>query len=72
VIVVELTTVNDETEFAPNFTDVAFEKLVPVMVTVLPKTAELGALTFELAKEVRVGNEFVVTVDDKNDAAESR
>jgi uncharacterized protein YqfB (UPF0267 family) len=57
VIVVELTTVNDETEFAPNFTDVAFEKLVPVIVTVLPKTAELGVLTFELANEVIVGAE---------------
>jgi hypothetical protein len=72
VIVVEFTTLKLEAEVVPCLTAVAFEKLVPVMVTVLPKTAELGALTFELAKEVRVGNEFVVTVDDNNDAAESR
>jgi hypothetical protein len=55
VIVVELTTVKLEAEVVPCLTAVAFEKLVPAMVTVLPKTASLGALTFELAKEVMVG-----------------
>jgi hypothetical protein len=43
VIVVESTTVNDETEVAPNFTDVAFEKSVPVIVTVEPNTIYVTA-----------------------------
>jgi len=71
-MVVEFTTVKLEAEVVPCFTAVAFEKLVPVIVTVLPKTADLGVLTFELAKELIVGNEFVVTVDDNDDSAESR
>jgi len=50
VIVVEFTTVKLETEVVPNLTAVAFEKLVPVIVTVLPKTAELGVITLELEK----------------------
>jgi hypothetical protein len=55
-MVVEFTTVKLETEVVPCFTAVAFEKLVPVIVTVLPKTAELGVFTFELAKELIVGD----------------
>ncbi len=55
VIVVELTTVKLEADVVPCLTAVAFEKFVPVIVTVLPKTAELGVLTFELANAVRVG-----------------
>jgi hypothetical protein len=46
-----------EAEVAPCLTAVAFEKLVPVIVTVLPKTADLGVFTFELANEVIVGAE---------------
>jgi hypothetical protein len=72
VIVVELTTVKLEAEVVPCLTAVAFEKLVPVIVTVLPKTASLGALTFALANELIVGSEFVVTVNDSEDSAESR
>ena len=72
MIVVELTTVKLEAEVVPCLTAVAFEKLVPVIVTVLPKTASLVALTFELANELIVGSEFVVTVDDSEDSAESR
>jgi hypothetical protein len=56
-MVVELTTVKLEAEVVPCFTAVAFEKLVPVIVTVLPKIADLGVLTFELANEVIVGAE---------------
>jgi hypothetical protein len=41
VIVVELTTMKLETEVAPNFTDVTFEKSIPVIVTVEPNAAEL-------------------------------
>jgi hypothetical protein len=55
VIVVELTAVKLEAEVVPCFTAVAFEKLVPVIVTVLPKTAEVGEFAFEPAKEVSVG-----------------
>jgi hypothetical protein len=55
VIVVELTTVNDETEFAPNFTDVAFEKSAPVMVTVDPNAAELVEFRLVLANDVIEG-----------------
>jgi hypothetical protein len=57
VIVVELTTVKLVAEVVPCLTAVASVKLVPVIVTVLPKTAELGVLTFELANEVIVGAE---------------
>jgi hypothetical protein len=56
-MVVEFTTVKLEAEVVPCFTAVAFEKLVPVIVTVLPKTADLGVFTFELANEVIVGAE---------------
>jgi hypothetical protein len=55
-MVVEFTTVKLEAEVVPCFTAVAFEKLVPVIVTVLPKTADLGVFTFELAKELIVGD----------------
>jgi hypothetical protein len=55
-MVVEFTTEKLEAEVVPCFTAVAFEKLVPVIVTVLPKTAELGVFTFELAKELIVGD----------------
>jgi hypothetical protein len=55
-MVVELTTVKLEAEVVPCLTAVAFEKLVPVIVTVLPKTADLGVFTFELAKELIVGD----------------
>jgi hypothetical protein len=72
VIVVELTTVKLVADVVPCLTAVAFERLVPVIVTVLPKTAELGVLTFELAIELIVGKEFVVTVDDSEDSAESK
>ena len=57
MIVVEFTTLKLEAEVVPCLTAVAFEKLVPVIVTVLPKTAELGVLMFELANEVIVGAE---------------
>ncbi len=60
MIVVELTTVKLEAEVVPCLTAVAFEKFVPVIVTVLPKTASLVALTFELAKEVMVGTDTKV------------
>ena len=56
VMVVEFTTVKLEAEVVPCLTAVAFEKLVPVIVTVLPKTADLGVFTFELAKELIVGD----------------
>ena len=72
VIVVELTTVKLEAEVVPCLTAAASVKLVPVIVTVLPKTAELGVLTFELANEEIAGNEFVVTVEDSEDSAEFR
>jgi hypothetical protein len=55
-MVVEFTTVKLEAEVVPCFTAVAFEKLVPLIVTVLPKTADLGVFTFELAKELIVGD----------------
>ena len=55
VIDVVLTTVKLETTVAPNLTAVTFEKFVPVIVTVLPKTALLGVFTFELAKELIAG-----------------
>ena len=48
----------------PCFTAVAFEKLVPVIVTVLPKTAELGVFTFELAKELIVGDGTEIEVPE--------
>jgi hypothetical protein len=64
VIVVELTTVKLEAEVVPCLTAVAFEKFVPVIVTVLPKTAKLGALTFELANEVRVGDGAAIDVPE--------
>jgi len=72
VIVVELTTVKLEAEVVPCLTAVVLEKLVPVIVTVLPKTAELGVFTFELANELIVDNEFVVTEEEREDAAESK
>ena len=72
VIVVELTTVKLEAEVVPCLTAVALEKLVPVIVTVLPKTAELGVFAFELANELIVDNEFVVTEEEREDAAESK
>ena len=55
-MVVEFTTVKLEAEVVPCLTAVAFEKLVPVIVTVLPKTAVVGVFTFELAKELIVGD----------------
>lgn len=55
-MVVEFTTVKLEAEVVPCLTAVAFEKLVPVIVTVLPKTAVFGVFTFELAKELIVGD----------------
>ena len=64
MIVVELTTVKLEAEVVPCLTAVAFEKLVPVIVTVLPKTAELGEFTFELANEVRVGDGAAIDVPE--------
>ena len=64
MIVVELTTVKLVAEVMPCLTGVAFEKLVPVIVTVLPKTAELGVLTFELAKDVSVGEATAVEVPE--------
>jgi hypothetical protein len=64
VIVVELTTVKLEAEVVPCLTAVAFEKLVPVIVTVLPKTAELGVFTFELANDVSVGDGTAVEVPE--------
>ncbi len=56
MIVVESTTVKLEAEVVPCLTAVASAKLVPVIVTELPKTAELGVLTFVLAKELIVGD----------------
>ena len=64
MIAVVLTTVKLETEVVPNLTAVAFEKLVPVIVTVLPKTAELGVFTFELAKEIIVGAGIEIDVPE--------
>ena len=64
VIVVEFTTVKLETEVVPNLTAVAFEKLVPVIVTVLPKTAELGVITLELEKELIVGDGIEMDVPE--------
>ncbi len=64
VIVVELTTVKLEAEVVPCLTAEASVKLVPVIVTVLPKTAELGVLTFELANEVSVGEGTAVEVPE--------
>jgi hypothetical protein len=55
VIVVELTTVKLEAEVVPCLTAVASVKLVPVIVTVLPKTAELGVFTLLLVNDVIVG-----------------
>ena len=68
VIVVESTTVNDETEVVPNFTDVAFEKSVPVIVTVEPNTAELVEFTLLLAIDVIKGARVfrVVSVTEFN------
>jgi hypothetical protein len=54
-MVVEFTTVKVLAEVLPCLTAVAFEKLVPVIVTKLPKTAVLGVFTFELEKELIVG-----------------
>ena len=64
VIVVELTTVKLEAEVVPCLTAVAFEKLVPVIVTVLPKTAELGVFTFELANVLTVGDGIEIVVPE--------
>ena len=64
MIAVVLTTVKLETEVVPNLTAVAFEKLVPVIVTVLPKTAELGVFAFELAKEIIVGAGIEIDVPE--------
>jgi hypothetical protein len=64
VIVVELTTVKLEAEVDPCLTEVAFEKLVPVIVTVLPKTAELGVFTFELVKELIAGAGIEIDVPE--------
>ena len=64
VIVVELTTVKLETTVAPNLTAVTFEKFVPVIVTVLPKTALLGVFTFELAKELIAGAGIEIDVPE--------
>ena len=64
VIVVELTAVKLEAEVVPCFTAVAFEKLVPVIVTMLPKTAELGELTFELAKALIAGAGIEIDVPE--------
>ena len=72
VIVVELTTVKLEAVVVPCLTAVASVKLVPVIVTVLPNTAELGGFKFELTRELIVGKEFVVTVEDSDDSAESK
>jgi hypothetical protein len=55
VIVVELTTAKLEADVVPCLTAVAFEKLVPVIVTVLPKTAKLGVFTVLLVNDVIVG-----------------
>ena len=64
VIVVELTTVKLETAVVPNLTAVAFEKFVPVVVTVLPKTAELGVFAFELVKELIAGAGIEIDVPE--------
>ena len=64
VIVVELTTVKLETAVVPNLRAVAFEKFVPVIVTELPKTAELGVFAFELAKELIAGAGIEIDVPE--------
>ena len=64
VIVVELTTVKLEAEVVPCLTAVALEKLVPVIVTVLPKTAELGVFAFELVKELIAGAGIEIDVPE--------
>ena len=64
VIVVELTTVKLEAEVVPCLTAVVLEKLVPVIVTVLPKTAELGVFTFELAKALIAGAGIEIDVPE--------
>ncbi len=63
-MVVELTTVKLEAEVAPNLITVAFEKSVPVRVTVDPKADELGELTFELVKELIVGAGIAIDVPE--------
>jgi len=64
VIVVELTTVKLEAEVVPCLTAVASVKFVPVIVTVLPKTAELGVFTFELANVLTVGDGIEIDVPE--------
>ena len=64
MIDVVLTTVKLETTVAPNLTAVTFEKFVPVIVTVLPKTAELGVFTFELAKALIAGAGIEIDVPE--------
>ena len=64
VIVVELTTVKLVADVVPCLTAVAFEKLVPVIVTVLPKTAVLGVFAFELAKELIAGAGIEIDVPE--------
>jgi hypothetical protein len=64
VIVVELTTVKLVADVVPCLTAVAFEKLVPVIVTVLPKTAELGVFPFELTNALTVGDGIEIEVPE--------
>ena len=64
VIVVELTTVKLVAEVVPCLTAVALEKLVPVIVTVLPKTAELGVFAFELVTELIAGAGIEIDVPE--------